>query len=415
MSDIGKERTIVRDLARRVAEIASLPIQRERARLWTVCNDLKPERPMVLAIQQPMAELEKAWIELACEDEKLRGYERRLRHVLMHHEHIPDDFPIMGEWRIGTPIRNAGYDDYGFNLLTTKSDYAQGAYHIEPVIRSEEDLEKLHQRPLMVDHEAADRAAAEAEELLGDILSVRRDGKTFWRYGLSRVLIHMRGLDQMMLDMYDNPQLTHRLMAFLRDDFMREIDILEAENAVSLNNRPDCVAGSGGLMPTEDLPGEDFDGVPGVGNCTCWAESQETVGVGPSQFDEFVLHYQIPLMQRFGLVDYGCCEALDYKLDLLIKKIPHLRWISVAPWADRHVCAEKIAGRYVYVYKPNPSHICSQSPDWEAAEKEIRDTIRIVGRAPLHISMKDTKTFWGDASRTTQWCEMAVRIAQEMA
>jgi len=74
-----------------------------------------------------------------------------------------------------------------------------------------------------------------------------------------------------------------------------------------------------------------------------------------------------------------------------------------------------MAGRYMYVYKPNPSYICSQSPDWEAAENDIRDTISIVDRAPMHICMKDTKTFWGDAQRTTQWCEMAVRIAKEMA
>ncbi|MBC8234459.1 hypothetical protein H8E77_33335 [bacterium] len=415
MFDIKKERATVRTLAKRVAEIASLPIQKERTRLWTACNDLKPDRPMVLATQQPMSELEKTWIKLECEDEKLRGYERQLRHVIMRHEHIPDDFPIMGEWRVGIPIHNSGYDDYGFKLLTTKSDYAQGAYHIEPVIRSREDLEKLHQRPLKVNHEAADRAVAEAEELFGDILPVKKVGKTFWRYGLSRVLIHMRGLGQMMLDMYDNPELIHQLMTFLRDDFMREIDILESENAVSLSNGPDSVAGSGGLMPTEDLPGEDFDGIPRVKNCTCWAESQETVGVGPSQFDEFVLHHQIPLMQRFGLVDYGCCEEVDYKLDLLIEKIPNLRWISVAPWADRQVCADKIAGKYVYVYKPNPSYICSKTPDWEAAEKDMRDTISIVGHAPLHICMKDTKTFWGDARRTTQWCEMAVRIAKEMA
>jgi len=87
----------------------------------------------------------------------------------------------------------------------------------------------------------------------------------------------------------------------------------------------------------------------------------------------------------------------------------------VAPWADRQVCADKIAGKYVYVYKPNPSYICSKTPDWEAAEKDIRDTISIVGGAPTHICMKDTKTFWGDAQRTTQWCEMAVRIAKEMA
>ena len=32
-----------------------------------------------------------------------------------------------------------------------------------------------------------------------------------------------------------------------------------------------------------------------------WAESQETVGVGPDLFNEFVLQYQLPVVQRFRL------------------------------------------------------------------------------------------------------------------
>lgn len=411
----SEDRTIVRDLARRVAEIAELPRQADKIRLWKACNDLKPVRPMVLATQQPMAELDTAWLKLECDDPKLREYESSLRHVIMHHEHIPDDLPISGEWRVSIPILNADRNDYGVELLTEKPDKSHGAYHISPVIKTEKDIGKLHFRPIKVDHAAANSAVAEAEDLLGDILPVRKVGQMHWRYGLSRVLIHMCGLEQMMFDMYDKPQLLHRLMAFLCDDFLREIDILEEENAVSLNNGPDCGAGSGGLMTTDDLPGADYDGPPRVHNCTCWAESQETVGVGPSQFDEFVLRYQLPLMQRFGLTDYGCCEPLDQKLDLLMKKIPNLRWIAVSPWSDRRLCAGKIAGRYVYVYKPNPSFICSPVPAWSTAEKEIRETIEIVDGGPMHICMKDTKTFCGEAERTTRWCEMAVRIAEEMA
>lgn len=406
---------VVRDLAKRVREISELPVQRERARLWKACNSLNPERPMVLATQQPMGELEAAWIDCQCEDERLMGYEAELRRTIMHHEYIPDDYPIIGSWIVPIPVLNGGYDDYGFELRKTDPENPDGAYHIEPVITSEHDIDRLHFRPLAVDHVRADAAVLHAEEILGDLLKVEKRGKNYWRYGLSRVLIHMRGLERMMLDMYDNPSILHRLMAFLRDDFMQEIDILEGEAAVSFNNGPAMLGGSGGLVDNNDLPEKGYGGAPNVANSICWAESQETVGVGPDQFDEFVLRYQLPLVKRFGLTDYGCCEALDYKLDLLVEKIPNLRWISVSPWADRRMCAEKIAGNYVYVYKPNPAYICAKQPDWESAEKDIRDTAAIVDGAPMHICMKDTKTFWGDAGRTTQWCEMAVRIAEEMS
>ncbi|MCX6984432.1 MAG: hypothetical protein NT118_06715 [Lentisphaerae bacterium] len=42
----SKDITIVRDLARRVAEIAALPVQAEKRRLWKNLNMLKPERPI---------------------------------------------------------------------------------------------------------------------------------------------------------------------------------------------------------------------------------------------------------------------------------------------------------------------------------------------------------------------------------
>ena len=135
--------------------------------------------------------------------------------------------------------------------------------------------------------------------------------------------------------------------------------------------------------------------------------------MGPEQFDEFVLRYQLPLLSRFGLVDYGCCEALDNKFDLLIENIPRPRWLSVSPWADRELAAEKIGRNYVYVYKPNPTHICIPEPDWQEAEREIRETLTIARGCTMHIVMKDTHTFCNSPERITQWTEMASRIVRE--
>ena len=410
------ERIILRGLAKRVAEIAALPEQTEKARLWTVCNDLKPERAMVLANpQHGWQEVDAAWGELRCQDEPVRGFEHALRRKIIRHEHIPDDYPVLNTFKVGVKVTGSGYDDYGLKLGVTRSEQKDGAYQIDAAIKSEKDLHKLHFRPIRIDHDAADRAAELAQDLFGDILQVEKTGKTFWRYGLTRVLIHMRGLDQMMLDMYDNPGLMHRLMGFLRDDYMREMDLFEQTNAVSLNNTPEDLTGAGGLSPTEDLPGDDFDGTVRVRHCICWGESQETVGVGPKQFDEFVLQYQLPLMQRFGLVDYGCCEPLDHKLDLLIEKVPKLRWLAVSPWADRELAAEKIGTNCVYVFKPNPTPICSPAPNWEQAERDIRETLEIAKGCAVHIVMKDTHTFCGEPERITRWAEIASRVVREMA
>jgi hypothetical protein len=144
----------------------------------------------------------------------------------------------------------------------------------------------------------------------------------------------------------------------------------------------------------------------------CWAESQELVGVGPAHFAEFVLRYQLPMMARFRLVDYGCCEPLDRKLDLLLASIPHLRWVSISPWANRELAAEKLQDRYVYVYKPNPSRICSPRPDWDAAERELRETLEVARGCCVSLIMKDTHTFHGDPTRATRWAQIARRVVE---
>jgi len=415
MNDIKSDKNILRDLAKEVSAIASLPEQAEKIRLWTACNDLKPERAMVYADPaNGWSELEAAWIKLKCKDKLLRQWEHRLRCRILRHEHIPDDFPILNTFNIPVEVTGDSENDYGFDLKKTCSNRKDGAYHIEPVVKNERDIDKLHYRPIKLDHDATDRKVNLAEELFGDILVVRKTGKTYWRYGLTRILIHMYGLEQLLFDMYDNPNIIHRLMSFLRDDFLREIDLFERENAISLNNNSDNVNGSGGLSPTTSLPGKNFNGAAKVKNCVCWGESQETIGVSPNQFDEFVLQYQLPIMNQFALVDYGCCEPLDRKLDLLINKIPNLRWVAVSPWADREICAEKIGKKYVYVYKPNPATICSQKADWQTAEQDVRKTLQITKGCSVHVVMKDTTTFCNEPARITNWARMATHIVKEM-
>ena len=84
---------VLRNLARKIAQIASLPVQRERERLWKDFNSLRPRRPMILASP------EGGWIdlisgqELLCRDEHMRNWEWGLRERIFRHEHIKDDQP----------------------------------------------------------------------------------------------------------------------------------------------------------------------------------------------------------------------------------------------------------------------------------------------------------------------------------
>ena len=409
MEPLESERHLLRELAAQVAEIASLPIQGERARLWQQMNSLHPLRPLVLADPQ------NGWDELVpdtdleCHDPLLRSWELGLRRLIFRHRFIHDDWPVTNWFNVQWVVEVGGY---GLQETQVRSE-EKGSYTWDPPIKTYADLEKLHPREIHVDHAQTAQNVALAEDILGDLLKVRRYGEATCRCKLTRVLIHLRGLQQMMLDMYDDPALMHDLMAFLRDDFLHEWQVYEREGVLTLNHQPDSLLGSGSLGCTDRLPAAGFDGQVRMQDMWCWGESQETVGVGPDQFYEFVLQYQLPLMNRFGLVDYGCCEPLDNKFDLLITHIPRLRSVAVSPWCSQEIAAEKLGDQYVYVRKPNPSLICAPQPDFVSAEADIRRTLEVARGCNLVIVMKDTSTFHHDPTRLTRWTDIAKRMVLE--
>jgi len=405
------ERVLLRDLARELAEAAALPVQAERIRMWRGLNRLSPERPMVLLDPQ------NGWADLVpdtdlrCGDPAGREIERRLRQLLFRHRAIPDDHPLTTDWPVAPVIRSSGW---GVADTTMRTE-ARGL-RWDPALKTHADLARLHPAKLTVDRAAGAERLSVHQELFADILAVRAVGVSAVRCGLTRKLIVLRGLEPFLLDLHEAPAFVHELMSFLRDEQIRELDFLEGERLLGLNNGPMDLTGSGGIAATDALPGADFD--PGRVRCRdlfAWGESQETAGVGPDQFSEFVLPYQQSVLDRFGLVDYGCCEPLDTRLSPVIAAFPRLRWVSVSPWADRALAAGRLGGRYVYCWKPQPALICREHPDWEGAERQIRETLALARGCAISIVMKDTTSFFGEPSRATRWVSMARRLAEETA
>lgn len=402
---------ILRQLAARVAEIAADPIQQQRARLWKDHNELRPTRALVLASP------EGGWRDLLkpedclCQDKLLRQWEWALRSRIFRHEHIGDDMPITDTFRVGWVLH---LGNWGVEVPHVRTEQL-GSYRWAPPIKHPRDVDKLRFRTVTVDRDESRRRLELARDVLGDCLRVRPHATPPWSMGLTWDLILLRGLDQMMFDLFDNPGLLHDLMAFLRDDRLGHLEALQAEGILSLNNGPDDMVGSGGLGHTGELPAPGFDGTVRLGDLWGLAESQEFVGVGPRQFNEFALQYQLPLINRFGLACYGCCEPLDAKFDLILDNIPRLRRVSVSPWCDRELAAAKLSDRYVYSWKPNPALICAPTVNWDEVEAVTRRTLAIARSCRLEMVMKDTHTFQGDATRPGRWARLCLRLAEQAA
>jgi hypothetical protein len=406
------ERKILGELARRVADVASLPIQAERIRLLKSSNDLRPERPVVL-----WQGLQACWremipeSELTCSDPVLRGWERTLRGKLFRHRYVPTDNPITAELVVSKNVligtRGLVAEFRGEENRRTNT----GSFAWEAPVRGYDDVGKLHMPDIRPDQEETQRRIDHACDLFHRVLDVRPKLNLRWSYGLTEQLAYLRGLEQMMIDLYENPTLIHELMGFLRDEAIRELEFYERKGLLTLNNGPEDIV-TNGLGATDDLPAPDFDGRTRLQDLWVLSESQEFSGVGPDQFDEFALEYQLPVVTRFGLCAYGCCEPLDRKYDLLIERIPNLRRVSVSPWADRGLAAEKLGNRYVYSWKPNPSRICARVPDLDAAQKDVVETLEMAQGCCLQISLNDTPTFHHDPNRLKHWSEMALSLVQ---
>jgi hypothetical protein len=128
-------------------------------------------------------------------------------------------------------------------------------------------------------------------------------------------------------------------------------------------------------------------------------------------FEEFMLNYQMPIMDRFGLVSYACCEDVTHKIASL-RKIPNLRRIGVTPVSDVRKCAEQIGNDYVFSWKPNPAMICCDcNPDY--IRKTIREGLEASRGCFVDIILKDISTVQGHSERLTQWTQITREVSED--
>jgi hypothetical protein len=103
----------------------------------------------------------------------------------------------------------------------------------------------------------------------------------------------------------------------------------------------------------------------------------------------------------------GCCEDLTMKLDDVLQ-IPHLRRISISPWADVHKCAERLQGDYIFSWKPQPAHLVGDF-NQTMVRNYLRDGITAAKRnnCIFEIVLKDTHTCEHHPERFEQWLKIA--------
>ncbi|HGE71012.1 TPA: hypothetical protein ENX78_09265 [Candidatus Poribacteria bacterium] len=400
-----KDRETVLELARKVVELAKSDEYEARRKRWRDVNGLrKPDRFPVYC--RPVG----AWAELlpanmlTCKDPFCRNIEYNLRMRLIKHE-IGDDDPLEPYWTVGVAFDQHTPHTWGVPINYVSPNTPGGAYRYDPPLKTEADFDKLKLPEYTYNEEKTKKSLAQMQEFFGDVMEVRLSCGIPLHPGLANYASSLRGLDQLMYDMSDRPDLVHRLMKHLQEGILKAMKEYEDSGMLTLNNT--------GAMYCSDPPRNDAK----IGNIKLkdlWGqtESQEFQEVSPKMWEEFLLSYQIPILSKFWLVSYGCCENLTRKINGVLK-IPNLRIFVSSAWTDLAKVAEAVGDRYTIMWRQKATDVVFG--DLDSIRKHLDEGMKIVKGCYVQIVLRELQTLNGNNQRLKEWADIAKEISAKYA
>jgi hypothetical protein len=336
---------------------------------------------------------------MTCEDPQARGWEWNLRHRLYGHQHFAADNVVEADWPVGKVIHSTGW---GLDAHHVPSTTDRGSWAFDPVVKSPDDLARMHFPEISVDQAATAAELALANETFGDILDVKLVGVTHISFHLMNHWTGLRGLEQVFMDMVAEPEFLHTAMRFLTDGHKHLIKQYVALDLLSPNN-DNTYHSTGGNGYIDTLtPGQG--GPVRLSEMWASAEAQELDPVSPAMHAEFAMQYEQELLAPFGLNGYGCCDGLHRKLKDVMA-MPNMRRISMSPFCNVDMAAPQVEDKFIFSWKPQPSHLVGRF-DEDLIRGYLRHTLDVCRGGVLEIILKDTHTCEGRPERFDRWTQI---------
>lgn len=412
MTITGKDKTILRELGKQVAEIAALPEQQETISLWKSLNSLKPKRPMVMIDQIPWHEMDvNGELSNQTEDSFSQALETELRRTIYKWNHMRTDMVVdpvidiskaINGWDLGISVQE-------HTASSDPNNSVVGHFYIDQM-KTEDDINKIKTPEITHDEETTRQKEENVHDIFDGILTVRTHGFTP-SFALWDAIATWRGAEAILYDLADRPEFTHELMTKLTNAYLAGLDQLEEKGL--LDHHQNTIHCSG--AHTDELPASGFNpDKPRAKDIWTCGMAQIFSTVSPAMHEEFELNYATKWYSRFGLVYYGCCEPLHDKISI-IRKIPHLKKISMSPWVDIEKGAEQIGGDFIFSRKPNPAFLATDTWNKDIVQNDIIDVMKKCQHhgCPLEFILKDISTVHYEPKRLWEWADLVMRQVKQ--
>lgn len=427
-----QDRNRLRQLAAEYAAIVNSDAMNERRETWRLSNRLE-QRTVPFQIEDNGTFFADLTPPLQCEGAFERGCEAQLLHAITNHRLMDDDRIFPTSFQISWAVSRTSFcPDLQLKRAPDATGRELGYETNTPLADLANSLDKLRPTEFSVNREATYQQVEAATETFGDLLPVEIIGRSIISAGtgFSNQAVMLIGMDDFYIAMIDQPENVHAFFDFMATDNARFADWLEAEGLITTGDHTyDC--GSGSCVYTDELPRRPLSSsreehtpcAPGAARAhtecaphammaDSWGfiEAQEAVGFSPTMYAEFIHPYQRRVGDRFGLINYGCCEPV-HAIWPTLRGFANLRKITVSPWCDVPSISASAGKQVVLSRKPHPLKLCGATFDPADFEATIRETLALTADNFVELIFRDTCTLSGTMrDRVAEACGIIKRL-----
>lgn len=405
----AQDKAVLRELAKKQLEYANMEINKKRVKEWYLHNDLKGDHPMVQVeigtfSQEVILQL------LKCEGDYARKiewelYSNFLNQALLDDDRVtPDYFPM--RYELWFKLFNIDIEEE----FAANADGSQSiGRHFKEVVKDlEDDYDKLGDTQFGVNMEATMTKKEFVEEAIGDILPVKLNANCLYSVPM-QMIVHFMSMENMMFALYDYPELFKEMMDRITNDTLAYYKFMEEKRLILPTNRFENV-GQGTFAFTNDLPGwEEWEKRPFTPK-DVWGfmDAQETVGISPDMYEEFIFPCYQKISSQYGLLSYGCCEPVHGIWDRCLSKLENLRKLSISPWCNEKIMGEKLAGtNVIYHRKPSPNYLgVGTTLDEDGLREHIRYSLECARGCKVEFTQRDVYTINHDIPKAKRYVEI---------